>query len=139
MTNCSNNYGPRQHAEKFIPTVIRHAKNNQSIPIYGTGVNIRDWLFVEDHCGALMLIGEKAKTGARYNIGGGFETTNIELAKMILNLMGKPESLISFVQDRKGHDLRYSMNSDKLYRELGWKAQTDIQDGLKKTLEWYLK
>lgn len=138
VTNCSNNYGPRQHAEKFIPTVIRHAKHNQSIPIYGTGVNIRDWLFVEDHCEALMVIGEKAKTGARYNIGGGFETTNIELAKIILSLMGKSESLISFVQDRKGHDLRYSMNSEKLYRELGWKAQTDIYDGLKKTLEWYL-
>ena len=138
VTNCSNNYGPRQHAEKFIPTVIRHAKNNQSIPIYGTGVNIRDWLFVEDHCEALMVIGEKAKTGSRYNIGGGFETTNIELAKMILSLMGKPESLISFVQDRKGHDLRYSMNSEKLYRELGWKAQTNIYDGLKKTLDWYI-
>lgn len=139
VTNCSNNYGPRQHSEKFIPTVIRHIKHNQKIPIYGAGTNVRDWLFVDDHCEALMLIGEKAKTGARYNIGGGFETSNLELAKMILDLMGKPESLISFVKDRKGHDLRYSMNSDKLYRELGWKAQTDIQDGLRKTLEWYLK
>lgn len=139
VTNCSNNYGPRQHSEKFIPTIIRHIKHNQKIPIYGAGTNVRDWLFVDDHCEALMLIGEKAKTGARYNIGGGFETSNLGLAKMILDLMGKPESLISFVKDRKGHDLRYSMNSDKLYRELGWKAQTNIQDGLRKTLEWYLK
>lgn len=138
VTNCSNNYGPRQHAEKFIPTVIRHIKYNKPIPIYGSGTNVRDWLFVEDHCEALMVIGEKAKTGARYNIGGGFETSNLELAKMILNLMDKPESLISFVEDRKGHDLRYSMNSEKLYRELGWKAQTEIYDGLKKTISWYL-
>lgn len=141
VTNCSNNYGPRQHAEKFIPTIIRHIKNNTPIPVYGTGQNVRDWLFVEDHCEALLTIGRNFKSGERYNIGGGHEITNIEMVSLILDLMGKPvhmyQNWINYVTDRKGHDFRYSMNSDKIFKELGWSAKTKIVEGLEKTLEWY--
>jgi dTDP-glucose 4,6-dehydratase len=142
VTNCSNNYGPRQHAEKFIPTIIRNIKNNTPIPVYGTGSNVRDWLFVEDHCEALLAIGANFKSGERYNIGGGHEITNLEMVTLILDIMGKPVNMyqnwINFVADRKGHDLRYSMNSDKIFKELGWSAKTKIVEGLTKTLEWYL-
>jgi len=142
VTNCSNNYGPRQHKEKFIPTIIQHIKNNTPIPVYGNGSNIRDWLFVEDHCDALLTIGENFKRGERYNIGGGFECDNLSMVSMILDIMGKPpethKNWINFVDDRKGHDLRYSMNSSKLKNELGWEAKTNIFDGLRKTVEWYL-
>jgi dTDP-glucose 4,6-dehydratase len=141
VTNCSNNYGPRQHTEKFIPTIIRNIKNNTPIPVYGTGTNIRDWLFVEDHCEALLAIGQNFKSGERYNIGGGHEITNLEMVTLILDLMGKPvhmyQNWINFVNDRKGHDFRYSMNSDKIFKELGWSAKTKIVQGLEKTLEWY--
>jgi dTDP-glucose 4,6-dehydratase len=141
VTNCSNNYGPRQHAEKFIPTIIRNIKNNTPIPVYGTGINVRDWLFVEDHCEALLAIGQNFKSGERYNIGGGHEITNLEMVTLILDLMGKPvhmyQNWINFVTDRKGHDFRYSMNSDKIFKELGWSAKTKIVQGLEKTLEWY--
>ena len=141
VTNCSNNYGPRQHAEKFIPTIIRNVKNNTPIPVYGTGINVRDWLFVEDHCEALLAIGQNFKSGERYNIGGGHEITNLEMVTLILDLMGKPvhmyQNWINFVTDRKGHDFRYSMNSDKIFKELGWSAKTKIVQGLEKTLEWY--
>ena len=139
VTNCSNNYGPRQHAEKFIPTIIRNVKNNTPIPVYG--INVRDWLFVEDHCEALLAIGQNFKSGERYNIGGGHEITNLEMVTLILDLMGKPvhmyQNWINFVTDRKGHDFRYSMNSDKIFKELGWSAKTKIVQGLEKTLEWY--
>jgi dTDP-glucose 4,6-dehydratase len=142
VTNCSNNYGPRQHKEKFIPTIIQHIKNNTPIPVYGNGSNIRDWLFVEDHCDALLTIGENFKRGDRYNIGGGFECDNLTMVSMILNIMGKPpethKNWINFVDDRKGHDLRYSINSGKIKNELGWEAKTNIFDGLRKTVEWYL-
>jgi dTDP-glucose 4,6-dehydratase len=142
VTNCSNNYGPRQHKEKFIPTIIQHIKNNTPIPVYGNGSNIRDWLFVEDHCDALLTIGENFKRGDRYNIGGGFECDNLTMVSMILDIMGKPpethKNWINFVDDRKGHDLRYSMDSSKLKNELGWEAKTNIFDGLRKTVEWYL-
>ena len=142
VTNCSNNYGPRQHKEKFIPTIIQHIKNNTPIPVYGNGSNIRDWLFVEDHCDALLTIGENFKRGDRYNIGGGFECDNLTMVSMILDIMGKPpethKNWINFVNDRKGHDLRYSMDSSKLKNELGWEAKTNIFDGLRKTVEWYL-
>jgi dTDP-glucose 4,6-dehydratase len=142
VTNCSNNYGPRQHKEKFIPTIIQHIKNNTPIPVYGNGSNIRDWLFVEDHCDALLTIGENFKRGDRYNIGGGFECDNLSMVSMILDIMGKPpethKNWINFVDDRKGHDLRYSMDSSKLKNELGWEAKTNIFDGLRKTVEWYL-
>lgn len=141
VTNCSNNYGPRQHAEKFIPTIIRNIKNNTPIPVYGKGSNVRDWLFVEDHCEALLTIGANFKSGERYNIGGGHEITNLEMVTLILDLMGKPvhmyQNWINFVTDRKGHDLRYSMNSDKIFKELGWSAKTKIVEGLTKTLEYY--
>jgi len=142
VTNCSNNYGPRQHKEKFIPTIIQHIKNNTPIPVYGNGSNIRDWLFVKDHCDALLTIGENFKRGERYNIGGGFECDNLSMVSMILDIMGKPpethKNWINFVDDRKGHDLRYSMDSSKLKNELGWEAKTNIFDGLRKTVEWYL-
>ena len=142
VTNCSNNYGPRQHKEKFIPTIIQHIKNNTPIPVYGNGSNIRDWLFVEDHCDALLTIGENFKRGDRYNIGGGFECDNLTMVSMILDIMGKPpethKNWINFVDDRKGHDLRYSINSGKIKTQLGWEAKTNIFDGLRKTVEWYL-
>lgn len=141
VTNCSNNYGPRQHREKFIPTVIRHIKNNTPVPVYGNGENVRDWLFVEDHCEALLTIGQNFKAGERYNIGGGKEMSNIAMVALILDLMGKPvhmyQNWINFVTDRKGHDFRYAMDSSKIERELGWAAKTNIIDGLSKTLEWY--
>ena len=139
VTNCSNNYGPRQHTEKFIPTVIRHIKNNTPVPVYGNGQNVRDWIFVDDHCDALLAIGQNFKKGERYNIGGGHEMSNLELVSLILELMGKPvnQNWINFVTDRKGHDFRYAMDSSKIEKELGWKAKTKIVDGLKKTLEYY--
>ena len=137
VTNCSNNYGPRQHHEKFIPTIIRKAKANEPIPVYGTGLNTRDWLYVEDHCDAILTAAYNFKSGERYNIGGGFEDTNLNMARMILDMMGKPRNLIEFVEDRKGHDFRYSMDSSKMYKEFNWIAKTKIHDGLIKTLEWY--
>jgi len=141
VTNCSNNYGPRQHSEKFIPTVIRHIKNNTPIPVYGTGQNIRDWLFVEDHCEALLTIGANFKSGERYNIGGGVEMSNLDMVTLILDLMGKPvhmyQNWINFVPDRKGHDFRYAMDATKIAYDLGWQAKTNINDGLIKTLEYY--
>jgi dTDP-glucose 4,6-dehydratase len=141
ITNCSNNYGPRQHEEKFIPTVIRNIKNNTPIPVYGTGQNVRDWLFVEDHCEALLTIGRNFKSGERYNIGGGHEMSNLEMVTLILDLMGKPvhmyQNWINFVTDRKGHDFRYAMDANKIHKELGWSAKTKIVQGLEKTLEYY--
>jgi dTDP-glucose 4,6-dehydratase len=143
VTNCSNNYGPRQHREKFIPTIIRHIKNNTPVPVYGNGLNVRDWIYVEDHCEALLKVGANAKRGSRYNIGGNCELSNIEMVTDILNLIGKPVNMyqnwINFVTDRKGHDLRYSMDSGKMFRELGWKPKTSLTDGLLKTLEWYYR
>jgi len=141
VTNCSNNYGPRQHKEKFIPTVIRHIQMNTPVPVYGNGQNIRDWIFVDDHCEALLTIAQNFKKGERYNIGGGHEMSNLEMVTLILDLMGKPvhmyQNWINFVTDRKGHDFRYAMDSSKIERELGWKAKTNITEGLRKTLEWY--
>lgn len=141
VTNCSNNYGPRQHREKFIPTIIRHIKQNTPIPVYGTGQNIRDWLFVDDHCEALLKVGQKFKSGERYNIGGGHEVSNVEMISLILDIMGKSvhmyQNWLNFVSDRRGHDFRYAMDSSKIKRELDWEAKTKIIDGLTKTLEWY--
>jgi dTDP-glucose 4,6-dehydratase len=141
VTNCSNNYGPRQHPEKFVPTVIRHIQQNKPVPVYGNGQNVRDWLFVSDHCDALLEIGKRAKKGERYNIGGGVELSNVEMVSMILDVMGKPvhmyQDWITFVEDRKGHDFRYAMDSSKLLKDLGWKAGTDLALGLEKTVEWY--
>jgi dTDP-glucose 4,6-dehydratase len=141
VTNCSNNYGPRQHYEKFVPTAIRHILDNHPVPVYGNGQNVRDWLFVDDHCDALLTIGENAKKGERYNIGGGVELSNVEMVSMILDVMGKPvhmyQDWIKFVEDRKGHDLRYSMDSSKLLRDLGWSAKCKLAQGLEQTVEWY--
>jgi dTDP-glucose 4,6-dehydratase len=141
VTNCSNNYGPRQHHEKFIPTIIRHIKNNTPVPVYGSGMNVRDWLYVGDHCEALLAIKENWKTGERYNIGGGVEMSNLDMVTLILDVMGKPvhmyQSWINFVNDRKGHDFRYAMDASKIYKELGWSAKTKLAAGLEKTLEWY--
>jgi dTDP-glucose 4,6-dehydratase len=137
ITNCSNNYGPGQHKEKFIPTIISKARRNHKIPVYGDGLNVRDWLFVHDHCDGINLVREKGKIGEKYNIGGGTEVSNIELVKMILNVMNKPESLIEYVTDRPGHDRRYSINCDKITKELGYKPNYTLEQGIQKTLPWY--
>lgn len=138
ISNCSNNYGPRQHKEKFIPTVIRNALNNSSIPVYGNGRNVRDWLWVDDHCRALETLALRGVPGESYCIGGGEELANIELAKKILAVMKKPESLINYVTDRAGHDFRYAIDSSKIGK-LGWNPSTSFDDGLAQTVEWYLQ
>lgn len=137
VTNCSNNYGPRQHAEKFIPTIIRRAKAEEPIPVYGNGNYVRDWLYVDDHCTALLDIGDKFVYGERYNIGGHYEVSNINLVKYVLSVMGKPQSLITYVKDRPGHDTRYAISTKKIQRELGWHPTTTFESGMRKTLEWY--
>jgi dTDP-glucose 4,6-dehydratase len=138
ITRSTNNYGPYQHPEKFIAKTIIYALLNKKIPIYGSGNQVRDWLFVEDNCEAIELVLEKGKNGEIYNIGGKQEFKNIEVVKMILKLMNKPESLIEFVKDRPGHDLRYSLDISKV-EKLGWKPKTRFEDGIKKTIEWYVK
>jgi dTDP-glucose 4,6-dehydratase len=137
ITNCSNNYGPYQHKEKFIPTIISKALKNQKIPVYGNGMNVRDWLYVKDHCKAICEVLEKGKFGEKYNIGGNNEISNIDLAKKILKLMGKPESLIEYVTDRPGHDFRYSIDNSKIVNELNWSPETDFDSGLIKTIDFY--
>jgi len=136
ITRSSNNYGPYQHPEKLIPKTIIYALLNKPIPVYGTGENIRDWLYVEDNCEAIDLVLQKGKPGELYNIAANQELKNIQVVKTILKLTNKPESLIKFVKDRPGHDLRYSLNTEKI-RELGWESKTRFKDGIKKTLEWY--
>ncbi|MDR7246580.1 dTDP-glucose 4,6-dehydratase [Priestia megaterium] len=139
ITRCSNNFGPFQHREKFIPTIIYSALHNKKVPVYGDGMQVRDWLFVEDHCRAIFLIFEKGTLGEVYNIGGGNEKSNLSMVKQILNLMGKPDSLIEYVEDRKGHDRRYAIDSTKLQRELGW-VQTSLWDqALEDTVDWHIK
>lgn len=137
VTNCSNNYGPRQHAEKFIPTIIRCATAGEPIPVYGNGSNVRDWLYVDDHCTALLDIGYNFITGERYNIGGHHEISNLNLVKYILDVMGKSYSLIKFVNDRPGHDTRYAISTNKIEKEIGWRPTTPFELGMRKTLEWY--
>ena len=138
VTNCSNNYGPYQHHEKLIPHMISLALQDKPLPVYGQGLNIRDWLYVEDHCEAIDIILHKGKKGERYNIGGHNEKRNIEIVKLILNHLGKPESLISFVEDRKGHDYRYAIDPTKLKNEFGWVPKTKFEDGIILTIDWYL-
>lgn len=138
VTNCSNNYGPYQHNEKLIPHMIMLAMNNQKLPVYGTGMNIRDWLYVEDHCEAIDLVFHQGKSGERYNIGGHNEKRNIDIVKLILKELGKPEDLIQFVEDRKGHDYRYAIDASKIERELGWKPKTNFEQGIVKTIRWYI-
>lgn len=137
ITRCSNNYGPYQHLEKFIPKVIGSALKNQKIPLYGDGLNRRDWLHVRDHCRAIYTVLKDGKSGEVYNIGGNEERTNKEVIHAILSYLGKDEQLIDHVKDRKGHDRRYAINYQKIYRELGWKPDISLNEGLPETIEWY--
>ena len=138
LSRCSNNYGPYHFPEKLIPLVITRALADQSVPVYGAGLNVRDWLFVKDHCSAIDLIIRKGKSGEVYNIGGNNERTNIDVVKTVLAILGKPESLIRHVTDRKGHDLRYAINASKIKKELGWMPETSFEQGIRETVEWYL-
>ncbi len=137
ISRCTNNYGPRQHAEKFIPTVILSALRGKPVPIYGDGLYVRDWIHVLDHCRAIDLILHRGKVGEVYNIGGDNEWANIELARKILQVTGKPEALLQSVPDRPGHDRRYALSSDKIRRELGWKPSVPFDQGLSETVRWY--
>ena len=137
ITNCSNNYGPRQDDEKMIPTIIRNIKNGTPIPVYGDGQQVRDWIYVEDHCDALIELWINGKEGERYNIGGECELKNIDLVKMICKLMSKEDHRIEHVTDRPGHDLRYSTSNDKITTETKWSVSTDITTGLLKTILYY--
>lgn len=139
ITNCSNNYGPNQHQEKLIPTIIRQAEANQPVPVYGQGVNVRDWLYVEDHCQAIDLVMTQGRAGERYNIGGGVELSNNELVRKLLDMLGRSEELIEYVKDRPGHDLRYAIDCSKIEQELGYKPTYDLEAGLQKTIEWYTR
>ena len=138
ISRCSNNYGPYQFPEKLIPLMIANALADKSLPVYGEGLNVRDWLYVEDHCKAIDLIIRKGTVGEVYNIGGHNEMKNIDIVKIILNELGKPESLITHVTDRKGHDQRYAIDPAKIHAELGWLPETMFKDGIKKTIQWYL-
>jgi len=144
-TNCSNNYGPKQHDEKLIPTIIRKAIRNEPIPVYGDGSNVRDWLYVEDHCIGIDLAFHQGKSGETYNIGGGNEFSNLEIVKKICDildeLLPKEEQYskqITFVEDRPGHDFRYAIDASKIENELGWRAKENFESGIKKTIQWYL-
>jgi dTDP-glucose 4,6-dehydratase len=138
ISRCSNNYGPYQFPEKLIPLTIINALRGKNIPVYGNGLNRRDWLHVEDHCAAIDLILHKGKIGEIYNIGSSSEKSNLEVVRSILSALSKPEELISFVADRPGHDLRYCVNADKIHKELGWTPKTEFSDGLKETVAWYV-
>ncbi len=138
ITRCTNNYGPRQFPEKLIPKTILLADQNKKIPIYGNGTNIRDWIFVEDHCNAIFNILTDGKSGESYNISASNEINNITIVKKILSLMNKSEDLIEFVEDRPGHDFRYSMDSQKIKNEMNWNTKVNFEEGIKKTVEWYL-
>lgn len=138
ISRCSNNYGPYQFPEKLIPLMIANALADKPLPVYGTGENVRDWLYVEDHCRAIDMILENGKVGEVYNIGGHNERSNLDVVKTILKQLGKPESLITFVGDRKGHDLRYAIDPSKIHGELGWMPETKFDDGICQTIDWYL-
>jgi len=138
ITRCSNNYGRNQYPEKVIPLFVTNLIDDEKVPIYGSGQNVRDWLHVDDHCQGIFLALTKGKAGEIYNIGGGTELTNMELTEKILNLMGKNESSIKYVEDRKGHDLRYSVDITKISNELGYKPKVNWESGLKETVDWYL-
>ncbi len=139
ISRCSNNYGPYHFPEKLIPLMIANALNDKPLPVYGEGLNVRDWLYVEDHCRAIDLIIHKGRVGEVYNIGGHNEMRNIDIVKMICKELNKPESLIVHVEDRKGHDMRYAIDPAKIHRELGWLPETKFEDGIKKTIKWYLE
>lgn len=139
VTNCSNNYGPYQHNEKLIPHMIKLAMNDEKLPVYGNGRNVRDWLYAEDHCEAIDLVYSNGRAKERYNIGGHNERRNIDIVKLILKKLGKSESLISYVEDRKGHDYRYAIDPTKITNELGWMPKTKFEDGIIKTIDWYIE
>ncbi|TKH26357.1 MULTISPECIES: dTDP-glucose 4,6-dehydratase [Bacillus] len=139
ITRCSNNYGPFHFPEKLIPLMIINALNNKQLPVYGDGLNVRDWLHVEDHCQAIDLVLHKGKNGEVYNVGGNNERTNIEIVKTILKALDKPESLIQYVTDRPGHDRRYAIDATKLREELGWSPKYNFDTGIKQTINWYLE
>ena len=138
ISRCSNNYGPYQFPEKLIPLMIANAMADKELPVYGEGLNVRDWLYVEDHCKAIDMIIREGKDGEIYNIGGHNERANIDVVKTILKEVGKPESLIKYVKDRAGHDLRYAIDPTKIHDELGWEPETPFDEGIKKTIRWYL-
>lgn len=138
ISRCSNNYGPYHFPEKLIPLMIINALHDKKLPVYGTGENVRDWLYVEDHCSAIDLIIRQGRVGEVYNIGGHNEKSNLEVVKTILKELGKSEDLITFVKDRPGHDRRYAINPAKIHSELGWLPETSFAEGIKKTIKWYL-
>jgi dTDP-glucose 4,6-dehydratase len=138
ITRCTNNYGPYQYPEKFLPLIITRALRGESIPVYGDGQQVRDWIYVTDHCAALDTILHQGREGEIYNLGAGNEWANVEIARRILQLLGKPESLLTYVQDRPGHDRRYALESKKVQRELGWVPETTIEAGLQQMVDWYL-
>ena len=137
-TRCSNNYGPYQYPEKLIPFFISKLLKNEKVPVYGDGLNVRDWLYVYDHCSAIDVVLHKGRVGEVYNIGGHNERTNLQVVKTILSALGKPESLIKYVKDRPGHDRRYAIDPEKLERELGWRPKYNFDTGIKQTIQWYL-
>ncbi len=139
ISRCSNNYGPYQLTEKLIPLMISRALADEKLPVYGTGENVRDWLYVEDHCSAVDLIMRNGTEGEVYNIGGHNEHRNIDVVKTILSVLEKPESLIEFVRDRPGHDRRYAIDPEKIHRELGWRPSTDFETGILQTIRWYVE
>lgn len=139
ITRCTNNYGPFQFPEKLVPLVITNALEGKEIPIYGDGLNIRDWIYVEDHCHALDSVIQRGKPGERYNIGAANEKTNLELVKFILDIMEKPQSLIKFVADRPAHDRRYALDTSKIERELGWKPGISFKEGVSRTVQWHIQ
>ncbi len=138
ISRCSNNYGPYHFPEKLIPLMIINALADKPLPVYGTGVNVRDWLYVKDHCKAIDLIIHKGRIGEIYNIGGHNEMRNIDIVKLICRELGKPENLITYVTDRKGHDMRYAIDPSKIHNELGWLPETKFESGIKMTIQWYL-
>ncbi|HBU12677.1 MAG TPA: dTDP-glucose 4,6-dehydratase [Clostridiales bacterium] len=138
ISRCSNNYGPYHFPEKLIPLIISRALANESLPVYGTGENVRDWLYVEDHCAAIERILADGRVGEVYNIGGHNERTNLQVVKTILKELGKPESLITFVKDRAGHDMRYAIDPQKMMDELSWRPETTFDEGIRRTVAWYL-
>ena len=138
ISRCSNNYGPYHFPEKLIPLMIANALADKELPVYGKGENVRDWLYVQDHCSAIDLIIHKGRVGEVYNIGGHNEKTNLEVVKIILKELGKSEDLIKYVTDRPGHDMRYAIDPSKIHNELGWLPVTKFEDGIKKTIKWYL-
>lgn len=139
ISRCSNNYGPYHFPEKLIPLMIANCLNDKPLPVYGEGLNVRDWLYVEDHCKAIDLIVRNGQIGEVYNVGGHNEMRNIDIVKLIIHELGKSENLITYVTDRKGHDLRYAIDPTKIHNELGWLPETKFQDGIKKTIAWYLE